>query len=647
MVYRKDIDGLRAVAVIAVVLFHAFASWFPQGYRGVDIFFVISGFLITSIILHGLEKNQFSFLNFYVRRIKRILPMAYFVLLIVAAIGSLTLFSNEFEDLKKSIKSAAAFYINFKLVNDAGYFDIGAIYKPLLHYWSLAIEEQFYIFWPLIVFSFYKSVSWFEKKGAAQSKAAYFLVGFSLVSIFLSLKFYLAMPYEQYYSSYGRIWELSAGCLTALILHIQRRNFILSKEVGEFICALGIVLMFVGLIFKLDKWGTIFAVFGTSLYLATSDELKLKKIFKNKFLVFCGLISFSLYLWHWPLLSFYRIYNPLGDSIAAFVLVIIAFALSSATYLLIEKPLKQQNWDIVDAGVVSVFDSRRIYLKASACVLLGLFLFKFAPSLPKPVDVQKSQFKLVEDNTFAFKTDCLVADIKDSFSLPWCYRDPQKKKFRGVVLGDSHAHALYPGLTTTSKEINWELVANHSCSPFVLNEIYSDCKEVVTRTTEELKKKSEIKFVLLVTANRIFSEFNKELDSQAGRSRTVSNLKEIVASGKTVVILEPIPAIAKNIYGCVYQRFSFYEVFKNEEACRIPQRTWVEMTIGYMNFLKFVKSEVPEVILFNPLSKLCDGEYCHAVRGGHAMYYDEDHLSLEGSELIATELVSGLGSATY
>jgi peptidoglycan/LPS O-acetylase OafA/YrhL len=643
MNYRKDIDGLRAVAVLAVIAFHGYGSWFPQGYRGVDIFFVISGFLITSIIVHGLEKGTFSFLNFYVRRVKRIFPMAYLVLAIISLIGALTLFANEFEYLKKCIRSAAGFYINFQFVKDSGYFDTQSAYKPLLHYWSLAIEEQFYLLWPFSVYLIHKTVILITKK-VKNSRASLDALGaFAFLGILASFVHFYTLPESHYFASSGRAWELLTGCFTAvLLIRMQRSNKKVSTRVSNFLGNLGLLLITLGFVFDFFKVGIGFSVCGTALYLYSSEDLKLKSFFKNKLMVYFGLISFSLYLWHWPLLSFYRIYDPNVGVIGVTVLISIAIALSSISYYLIEEPLKAQNWDPYFGGRFAIFDARMILAKVVPCLTAAILILFFSRDFPKLKDIPKNEFHIIEDYTFGFKNECLVGDIKDNYSLSWCYKDPISKKFQGVVLGDSHAHALFPGLTEISKEIDWQLIANHSCSPFVLNDIYTNCREVISRATDELMKKNEIKYVLLVSANRIFSEVSKELDSPEGREKTIKNLKRIVSSGKTVIILEPVPEVAKNIYSCAYQRFPFYEVFKSEDICRTPLLSWNERTAPYLKFLNYVKEQVPEVVLVDPLDKLCDSKYCHAARNGHILYYDSDHLSLYGSEIVAEKIVASL-----
>lgn len=157
--YRGDIDGLRALAVMSTIGFHSFPNFFKNGYISVDVFFVISGFLITSIILNQSLKKRFSLANFYSRRIKRILPPALLVLAVVTFVGIFTLFQNEFRSLKSYIGPAAGFYINFQLMKDTFYFSFESTFKPLLHYWSLAVEEQFYLFWPLLFSMQYKFVS--------------------------------------------------------------------------------------------------------------------------------------------------------------------------------------------------------------------------------------------------------------------------------------------------------------------------------------------------------------------------------------------------------------------------------------------------------------------------------------------------------
>lgn len=204
--YRADIDGLRAIAVISVVFFHFFPSVLPGGFVGVDIFFVISGFLITGIIARSIRNNNFSITEFYIRRANRIFPSLCLMLIAVLIAGSISLFPDEFQRLGKHIFAGSTFTSNFALWNESGYFDTAAEVKPLLHLWSLGIEEQFYLFWPLLLL--------FARSERRQVLVVSAVLGFSFVT---NLLFIHRFPGATFYLPHTRVWELAAGGMGALV----------------------------------------------------------------------------------------------------------------------------------------------------------------------------------------------------------------------------------------------------------------------------------------------------------------------------------------------------------------------------------------------------------------------------------------------
>jgi peptidoglycan/LPS O-acetylase OafA/YrhL len=220
--YRPDIDGLRAIAVLSVVLFHAFPNWLNGGFIGVDVFFVISGYLISTIIFENLDKGIFSFADFYMRRIKRIFPALLLVLVVSYALGSVVLFNGELKQLAKHISAGASFYSNFILWNEAGYFDVSAETKPLLHLWSLGIEEQFYIVWPILL--------WMARK----QKINLLLVTsiFAIASFFLNVKGVDKDSVATFYSPITRFWELLCGSILGWMHLYVGTNFATAK--GKF-----------------------------------------------------------------------------------------------------------------------------------------------------------------------------------------------------------------------------------------------------------------------------------------------------------------------------------------------------------------------------------------------------------------------------
>jgi peptidoglycan/LPS O-acetylase OafA/YrhL len=332
--YRADIDGLRAVAVLSVVVFHAFPGSLPGGFIGVDVFFVISGYLISTIIFSNLERGSFSFRQFYGRRIMRIFPALLLVLFASFTFGWFALLPDEFAQLGKHVAGGASFISNFLLQSESGYFDNTAETKPLLHLWSLAIEEQFYLFWPLLL-SFVHRRGW-GFRGITASIAA--------VSFATNIHAVTSDPVGAYYLPLPRFWELMLGGLLAYgVLHHPRivdRYGGLQSWVGALLLALGLIVIGQGRPFP--GWWALLPTMGTVLLISGDRDAWLNRhVLASKFLVWFGLISYPLYLWHWPLLSFARLIDehaPLPWIRLA--LLGGAVLLAWLTYRFVEQPLR-------------------------------------------------------------------------------------------------------------------------------------------------------------------------------------------------------------------------------------------------------------------------------------------------------------------
>ncbi len=336
--HRPDIDGLRAVAILSVLLFHASAVALPGGFVGVDIFFVISGFLISGIIFRSLAQDSFSYVDFYVRRIKRIFPALLWVLCAVWLVGRETLFTDEFELLGKHIAAGAAFISNVALWKESGYFDTAAASKPLLHLWSLGIEEQFYIVWPVIA-----ALAW-----RLRIKLLYVIIVLTTASFALNVARVVAHESATFYLPATRAWELGVGALLAYwavfetaklsALVAPRRNAIAAAGALLLLAALAMIdqhKVFPG-------WWAALPTVGAALLIAAGPPSWFNRVvLGNRPMVFVGLISYPLYLWHWPILSFLRVVGGQEPSAAVRVTAIIAtFALAWLTYEFIEKPIR-------------------------------------------------------------------------------------------------------------------------------------------------------------------------------------------------------------------------------------------------------------------------------------------------------------------
>lgn len=302
--YRPDIDGLRAIAVLSVVIFHAFPSWIQGGFIGVDIFFVISGFLISTIIFENLDKGTYSFTEFYTRRIKRIFPALILILMASYAFGWIMLFADEFKQLGKHIAGGAGFVSNFVLWKEIGYFDNSAETKPLLHLWSLGIEEQFYIIWPILLWLAWK----------CKFNLLLVTVAVASISFWLNLQGINQDSLAAFYSPQNRFWELLCGSLLGwLVLNYNNFFLSLSSRFQSIISFIGFFLLIYGFWYinkNLSFPGTwaLIPTLGAVLIIAAGPQAWInRKILSHPIMVWFGLISFPLYLWHWPLLSFMRI----------------------------------------------------------------------------------------------------------------------------------------------------------------------------------------------------------------------------------------------------------------------------------------------------------------------------------------------------
>lgn len=362
--YRTDIDGLRAIAVFLVIGFHAFPSFFGGGFIGVDIFFVISGFLITGILLREIEHNTFRLHSFYARRIKRLFPALMITFLMVLGYGWLVLLGDEFSSLGKHTFFGASFLSNFTLLKETGYFDTVATHKPFLHLWSLAIEEQYYIIWPIALYVFTRSrlkpyLGW--------------CIGLSLViSLFVSMTFAVDIIMNKkrmalsFYTPPARFWELSLGSFLAYWMKFRQGWFEKGYQTVrgwfqylpwsfENACAsIGISIIFFSLFYMSTDdlypgWRALLPTAGTfCCLLAGSQNWFAKQVLSKKALVSIGLISYPLYLLHWPAFSFVHIINPeiLNNAGVKITLLLIVALISFGIYRWVEKPVRSSSHSV-------------------------------------------------------------------------------------------------------------------------------------------------------------------------------------------------------------------------------------------------------------------------------------------------------------
>ncbi len=337
--WRNDITGLRAVAVLPVLAFHAFPHLLPGGFFGVDVFFVISGYLISGIIFRALNNGTFSYKTFYEKRIKRILPNLLLLLAFVGLLGYFLLLPDEYVRLGKHIYSSASFSQNFRLLKEIGYFTEDALRTPLLHLWSLAIEEQFYIVFPIICALIWR---FFQSRICIGVTVICITIGSFLACILATDKNF------NFYFPLTRFWELGAGiCLAFVESYGVLKTYRLAlglRNVLSFVGFAGIIIPMVLWSSQMSHpgWMTLFPVLGTVAMIAANPDATVNKtVLSWRPFTFIGLISYSLYLWHWPLLSFLFICVPNASWIWSAVALIVSFVLATSVYFFVENPVRR------------------------------------------------------------------------------------------------------------------------------------------------------------------------------------------------------------------------------------------------------------------------------------------------------------------
>jgi len=372
--YRPDIDGLRALAVLSVVAYHAFPRTVTGGFVGVDVFFVISGFLISTIIFGSLFRyNGFDFIEFYGRRVRRIFPALAIVLLASFTFGYFYLLNDEFDQLGKHMAGGAGFVSNIVLWFESGYFDTSAETKPLLHLWSLGVEEQFYIVWPILLWLAWK----------LRFNLLSVCVLYAGVSFVLNIHSARSDIVADFYSPQTRFWELMLGTILALVQlrHHQARsrfrlvvNDLLSTVIydgsrkkdpaliNDIESILGVCLILFGIFYlhtdsKFPGWWALLPTVGAVLFISAGPSAFLNRVvFSNRIVVWFGLISFPLYLWHWPLLSFSRIVaGQTPPSSLRWCAVAASILLAWATFQFVEKNIRRaRNTRLVSVCLVAI-----------------------------------------------------------------------------------------------------------------------------------------------------------------------------------------------------------------------------------------------------------------------------------------------------
>lgn len=624
--YRPDVDGLRAVAVLPVVIFHAFPDLIPGGFVGVDIFFVISGYLITGILLRALNKNQFSLLGFYGRRIKRIFPALITMMTAVFLLGWLVLLPDEFEQLGKHIAAGAAFVLNLSLFIDTNLY-FGAIEAPLVHLWSLGVEEQFYLVWPLLLWATWRLGRW----------QVALLGAISVVSFYLNVASVHEDPLQAFYLPSSRLWELSLGGLLAfasqnksahggheaLPARVPRAGLFGDNARAN----LGMLLLLGSFAFLHKKlefpgWWALAPVFGAVLLISAGpDSFISRRILSHRWMVFVGLISYPLYLWHWPLLSLahtmdWREYTPM----LRVFLIALSFVLAWATYRFIERPLRGSPKTLKVAS--------GLFATMAVCAVGGWLVYKAQiPARSIPPDVAK--ILVAENEDYPYPDEPGFLNIGDG---------PKKVLF----IGDSTLAQYHGRVEKVLKEnpgnsrgaiFAWR----PGCAPHdeITRVAHAKCRQLLADAIA-MGKTAPIESVVIgfswysyLTGNRDGDHMGEPRPLLPVADPALENVRRMVegfvASGKKVYIVLNAPLNSGFAPRQMVQRTLFAPGFKVKSVPAHQDR----LLEAYEPFLARLRQIAKDnnAGLIDPLGGLCPEGICPSItKGDEPIYRDTYHL---------------------
>ncbi|MBV4475973.1 acyltransferase family protein [Pseudomonas botevensis] len=648
--YRPDIDGLRALAVLGVVIYHAFPSLLPGGFVGVDVFFVISGYLIGTILLKSLAKDTFSFSDFYSRRIRRIFPALFVVLAFCLITGKLVLLDDEYRQLGKHVAAGATFIANFAFWSESGYFDTAAELKPLLHLWSLAIEEQFYLFWPLVL--------WGAWKLRANMLAVTIVI--AIVSFAINITQINSNPVATFFLLPSRAWELLAGSILAWLAlqgggateRTQLRT-LLDDLAGMLGLALIVWAMF--FVHKSDAfpgWFALAPVTGAVLLIAAGPQARVNRfLLSNKPAVFIGLISFPLYLWHWPLLSFARIVQ--SDVLSREIrlaAVLLAIGLAWLTFKFIEPPFRSGNHRL-----------GKVVALVSVMVVAGAIGYKGLIS-PKGVDEAETMALTKSYQTMALSKENCEKQFPDWTSITDNACRFQKESDNSVaIVGDSHAGQLFLGISEQLKPSEGVAVFSASCAaPYIdiataqkdenAQKVRKGAYKLINRAYDYIIDDPKIKVVILAHLPNCSYQDATDMRNPAngdyktalsdGMKRTFSALTQ---ANKKVIVLLDNPYLPYDPAACAERPF---RLTKNADHCSFPREQFDKNQpfTDYKSLVVAATKDFPQVKILDLSTKLCDENRCYLAKDGRLLYSDNSHLNFDGSRYVAPYLIDAIES---
>ncbi len=642
--YRADIDGLRAIAVLGVIAYHFFGV--RGGFTGVDIFFVISGFLITQILLTETEQKSFNLIKFYDRRIKRLLPSLIAVLITSLLVGYVGLLSSEYKNLGWHTLWASIFSSNIALWAESGYFDKVAETKPLLHLWSLGIEAQFYLIWPPILF--------------ALIRLKYFwppLLFLFFSSLGINLWLVQIDAVTSFYLIFSRAWEFLLGAAVAK-LHFSHASFRekLPNYFSNITSLIGLLLILFSFIKITSQqpypshWALLPTV-GVALIILQKNNFVSKKILESRVLIYIGLISYPLYLWHWPTLTFARIMSngELTTSIKIASLFL-SFLLAIISYHWVEKYLRHRKSPMTSPLMLAI----------AVCIGFTGFYIHNQKGLSDRFPSHETQANLLEPTHDAIKLSiyhnlCEKISHLPNSSYIHCRIAKSNSPPTVAIIGDSHAGQNYSGLAEEFNKLseNVILLYRGACAPLVNTQVSKKgennlCIESFAQVFQFIEATPTIKKVILsfrapwylYGGGKTFTQKYKNPyivtpSIEVGIKNTYHYLNQI---DREMILMIDNPELDFFPHECLDIR-PIKLGSKTRDICGVTREYAEKIINPYFHIVQNVKNEIPDIKIFNAFKYFCDAQYCYGKIDGKMMYADGNHLNGEGSMYIAKKFI--------
>ncbi|MEM6052552.1 acyltransferase family protein [Erwinia sp. P7711] len=619
MKYRADVDGLRSLAVLPVIAYHMGAGGIPGGFTGVDIFFVISGYLICGIIYNGATSNTFSYLEFYKRRCLRILPPLFVVLLSTLAFGYYHLLPAQFSDLSDSTLATLLFSSNIFFWKTTGYFAGSAELKPLLHTWSLAVEEQFYIIFPVILLFV---VRFFRQR------ATQVMLLIIAVSLLLSIYAVTRKPTFTFYMLPTRAWELALGGIIA-VAGLEAKMSNVSQGIKHLMSLAGLALILFGFLWldtgkPFPAWNALWPCLGSFLIILAGQQAAVSRVLALKPIVYIGMISYCLYLWHWPIIVYSRMFFNFAPGLREAVIIGLTFGLAIASRYLIEIPFRYK-LAVVRSGRIVTASVMGLVVLASGALYKGHVDNNAGQFSAQALALAKySQYKEMPEFNYQYRLGRCFVDGKSQEDKPYdrdyCLKTSASAK-NYILIGDSHAAHLWRALSLAAGQgVNVIQATSAGCKPLYQQALRNPCSDLVDYLYGSWVPQHKIDGIII--SARWAPEDIAPLKETLKHLKSVSD--NVIVMGPTIEYSESLPDLL------AYQT----DGRKDLVAASIDHS--IKATDSAM------KQAMQDVTTryISVYAIICPGDICRGLASdGHPISNDYGHFTLSGAKDVANQAI--------